>query len=39
MVTHPPTRPIGEHTEYAFKELVGLSEDEYQSFEEDGILE
>ena len=34
-----PAPLLGEHTEYALKELVGLSEDEYRSFEDDGVLE
>ena len=34
-----PAPLLGEHTEYALKELVGLYEDEYRSFEDDGVLE
>ena len=34
-----PAPLLGEHTEYALKELVGLSDDEYRSFEDDGVLE
>ena len=33
-----PAPLIGEHNEYALKGLVGLSDDEYRSFEEDGVL-
>ena len=36
------TRPaplLGEHTEYVLKEIIGISEDEYQSLENDGVLE
>ena len=30
---------LGQHTEYALKELIGLTGQEYRSFEEDGVLE
>ena len=34
-----PAPLLGQHTEYALKELVGLTAQEYQSLEEDGVLE
>ena len=34
-----PAPLLGQHTEYALKELVGLTTQEYQSLEEDGVLE
>ena len=34
-----PAPLLGQHTEYALKELVGLTGQEYQSLEEDGVLE
>ena len=34
-----PAPLIGEHTEYVLKEIFGLSDDEYQSLEDDGVLE
>ena len=34
-----PAPLIGEHTEQVLREIIGLSEEEYRSFEEDGVLE
>ncbi|MCE2462610.1 MAG: CoA transferase [Dehalococcoidia bacterium] len=34
-----PAPLIGEHTEYALKELFGLSDGEYRSLKDDGVLE
>lgn len=34
-----PAPMMGEHTAYVLKELVGLSEQEYQSFKADDVLE
>ncbi len=34
-----PAPLIGEHTEYVLREVIGLSEDEYRSLKEDGVLE
>ena len=34
-----PAPLIGQHTEYALRELIGISQDEYQSLKDDGVLE
>jgi benzylsuccinate CoA-transferase BbsF subunit len=34
-----PAPLIGQHTEQALKELIGLSDDEYRSLKDDGVLE
>lgn len=34
-----PAPLIGEHTEYVLREVIGLSEEEYWSLKEDGVLE
>ena len=34
-----PAPLLGEHTSHVLKELIGLSDDEYRSLEEDGVLE
>ena len=34
-----PAPLLGQHTEYALKELFGLSQEEYQSYKNDGVLE
>ena len=34
-----PAPLIGQHTEYALKNLFGLSDDEYQILKDDGVLE
>ncbi len=34
-----PAPLLGEHTEYVLREVIGLSEDEYRSLKEDGVLE
>ena len=33
-----PAPLLGEHTEYVLREMIGLSEEEYRSLEEDGVL-
>ena len=34
-----PAPLIGEHTEYVLKDLFGLSDDEYRTLKDDGVLE
>ena len=34
-----PAPLLGEHTEYVLKEIMGISEEEYKSLEDDGVLE
>ena len=34
-----PAPLLGQHTEHVLRELIGLSEAEYRSLEEDGALE
>jgi benzylsuccinate CoA-transferase BbsF subunit len=34
-----PAPLIGQHTEYVLKNLFGLSDDEYQTLKDDGVLE
>ena len=34
-----PAPLLGEHTSYVLKDLIGLTDEEYQSLEEDGVLE
>ena len=34
-----PSPLIGEHTEQVLREIIGLSEEEYRSFEDEGVLE
>ena len=34
-----PAPLIGEHTEQVMREIIGLSDEEYRSLEEDGVLE
>ncbi len=34
-----PAPLLGQHTEYFLREIIGLSADEYQSLEADGVLE
>lgn len=34
-----PAPLMGQHTEYVLREMIGLSEEEYQSLKEDGVLE
>lgn len=36
-VRHPPVR-LGEHNEYIYRELLGISEEEYAELEEDGHI-
>ena len=30
---------MGQHTEHVLKDLIGLTEEEYRSLAEDGVLE
>ena len=34
-----PAPLLGEHTSYVLKDLIGLTDEEYTSLEEDGVLE
>ena len=34
-----PAPLLGEHTLYVLKDLIGLTDEEYKSLEEDGVLE
>jgi len=34
-----PAPLMGQHTEYALREIIGLSEEEYRSLKDDGVLE
>ena len=34
-----PAPLLGQHNEHFFREIIGLSDDEYRSLEEDGVLE
>ena len=34
-----PAPLLGEHTSYVLKNLIGLTDEEYKSLEEDGVLE
>ena len=34
-----PAPLLGEHTSHVLKDLIGLTEEEYKSLEEDGVLE
>ena len=34
-----PAPLLGEHTSHVLKDLIGLSDDEYDSLEKDGVLE
>jgi CoA:oxalate CoA-transferase len=34
-----PAPLLGEHTSYVLKDLIGLTDEEYESLKEDGVLE